>query len=336
MVVVLVTMLATTLAGDFLVTFRRVENQLLSQQALAYLRGNEGVARSALQTDLENSPEKDHISEGWLNMTQEFPLEQGIISGTLCDLQGRLNVNTLAGIATAPELFTADQEMFVRLLQAIVLPNDEILDQQQAEEITNAVADWLDDDDIVRANGGAEDGYYAYLDLPYRPANTAMTSVSELRWVKGIDDVIFRALEPHITALPANVSLNINTATGVVLQTINELKDLQPLNISDTENLISERDGDLASGDLTLINTGFDSVDDFVNAHPAEDASSINSGRLGVNSDYFLLDSSTIFIDRKYRVFTLLHREPTNGKINVIARAKNGLGQCYALDLQTE
>ncbi len=333
MIVVMVTMLATTLGSDFLVTFRRVENQLLSQQALAFLRGTEGIARSALQADLESNPDKDHISEGWLNMTQEFPLEQGIISGTICDLQSRLNINTLAGVATAPKLFTPDQEMFVRLLQAVQLPNEEFLDQQQAEEITTAVADWLDADDLVRSNGGAEDGHYADLELPYRPANVPMMNISELRWVKGIDDVIFRALEPYITALPANVSLNVNTASSVVLQTINELTDLQPFNASDTENIISDRDGDLASGDLTLINTGFDSVDDFIAAHTTADATTVNSGRLGVKSDYFLVDSSTIFIDRKYRIFTVLHREPTNGKISVIARAKSGLGQCYALDI---
>ena len=46
--------------------------------------------------------------------------------------------------------------MFIRLLQTLNLKDENILDQHQSEQITNAVSDWVDSDNRVRANGGAE------------------------------------------------------------------------------------------------------------------------------------------------------------------------------------
>jgi len=336
LVVVIVTLLASTLGSDFLVTYKRVENQLLSKQAFALLRGAEGIARSTLQTDLQLGKDVDHASEGWLNVQQEFPLDQGMISGTLCDLQGRFNLNSLSGANSAGE-FTFTQAIFVRLLQSITFPNGELLDQQQAESINNAIGDWIDSDSEERENGGAENNYYGDLEVSYRSANRKFLSVSELLWVKGIDEAIFKALEPHVTALPDSAVINVNTAGSVIIRSINALDDLQPISESETEAIINARDSSFGSTRIAGSNyseiSGFSAVSDFIEAHPAE---SLDGSGLGIDSAFFLLDATIQFLDRKFRMYSVLYRDQASGKITTIARASNGLGKCYAFSAEDD
>jgi len=321
MVVVLVVLLATTLGNDFLVTLKRVENQLHSQQAFAYMRGAEGIARQQLQLDFaddEINGSKDHRSEGF-NQRVEFPLEQGAIAGTLCDLQGRFNLNNLPGEATAPARYTVDQEMFIRLLQSLELSSP--IDQPQAEEITNAVVDWIDSNTQTRPNGGAEDSYYSGLELPMRTGNQTLHSASELRWVKGINAEIYAALEPHVTALPEVVLLNVNSADATVLRVINSSGDLSPL--PEGESIVEDRDGDFTDNPAAA-KAGFDNVAAFVSAYPT--AATLAS-YLAVSSHYFLLQTEAVFMDRQYQLFSVLHRA-NDGKVTTLARGPDGFGRC--------
>jgi len=329
LVVVMVTVLASSLASDFLVTFRRVENQLLSQQAQAYLRGSEGLARSALQADYEQSPQRDHRSEGWLDNRQTFPLDQGVISGTVCDLQGRFNLNNLIGAALSNDgkrEYSPAQAQFIRLLQTFDADLEQPMDQLRAEQITNAIADWIDSDDKVTANGGAESGHYSGLDLPYRVANKALLSITELRWIKGVDGALMLALAPHVAVLPEGSLININSATVNIIQSINETNNLQPIDLQDAESIVQQRDGD-SGGNAAVVNApeGFAVVADFVALHPGE---ALDIDSFAVSSDYFLLDSAIIFMERQFRLFSVLHRDPSDGRIRTVARAPSGIGEC--------
>lgn len=324
MVVVMVVLLAATIGNDFLVTFRRVENQLHGKQANAYLRGAEGLARQVLQQDFKDSPEKDHRSEGWLDQTKEFPMDYGLISSTLCDLQSRFNINRLLLPRPSAGNYSPDQKFFIRLLQTLEL--DPVIDQQQAQDITNAVVDWLDKNNSVSSTGGAEDGYYADLDLPYRAANLPLQSTSELRWVKGINSDIYRALERHITALDASALININTADVNVVRSFNEANVLLPLSEYEALGLIQERDGDPGI-DADEMKPGFSAVADIKAQYPALDLSN-----LAVNSEYFLLESTLLFMDREFKLYSVLKRNTNNGDIKTIARGQGGLGRCYALE----
>jgi general secretion pathway protein K len=319
-VVTVVVLLASTINSDFVVTFKRVENQLLGQQASAYMRGAEGIARKILLDDYNANTGKDHRSEGWLNKSVEFPMDQGVIVGTLCDLQGRFNVNKVVG---KPGKYTADQEIFIRLLQVLEL--DDPLDQQTAEDLSHALSDWIDNDSDINSTGGAEEGYYSSLDLPMRTANQPLQSVSELRWVKGMTAEIYQALAPYVVALPDTVPLNINTAEMPVIRAINEATVLQPLSESEADAIISDRDGDIELNGSQL-SGGFDSLTDFVAAHPA---STLVSSNLSVSSDYFLLNTDTYFKDRQFKLSSVLHRD-SSGNIKTIARGKAGFGVCAA------
>ena len=52
-----------------------------------------------------------------------------------------------------------------------------------------------------------------------------------------MDRNTFRALEPHITALPGRTAVNANTATPAVLQSLDE-----NISVADVEGLVAERE----------------------------------------------------------------------------------------------
>jgi general secretion pathway protein K len=231
-VVSLVVLLATRVSSDYLVLFRTVENQGELQQARAYLRGAELVAEQALLRDLQAGSDIDSPLEPWAQGLV-LPLPDGLLSACLVDLQARLNLNDLD--APDGELSVA-QRRFIRLLQVV----DPQLDSSAATTLANAVFDWIDADDTQRYPGGAEAIDYARLPQPYRAANQAFASVSELRLVKGFDAKLVAALTPHL-GVWGNGHLNLNTldaqlaailtpdASPVMLRTLNTTDSLLPL-----------------------------------------------------------------------------------------------------------
>jgi general secretion pathway protein K len=267
-VVLLVVMLATRVSSDYLVLFRTVENQNEQQQARAYLRGAELVAKEALLRDLQLGDEVDSALELWGRVAQ-VPLPEGLMSACLADLQARLNLNDLQ--APAGE-YSAAQKRFIRLLQVV----DEEIDSVAAVALANAVFDWIDADNAPRYPGGAEALDYLQQSQPaqpYRPANQAFASVTELRLVKGFSNALVAALTPHVSVW-GNGNLNLNTldahldvdsqenadaatAVPVMLRTLNNATSLLPLNVEGARLIAAARtsSGGLVQ-DLELFDTG--------------------------------------------------------------------------------
>jgi len=313
MVVALVAMLAITLGNDFLVAAKRVQHQVYGQQAYTYLYGAEGFARKWLLDDIAAENTSDSEFDIW-NTALDIPTDQGVLSGQLVDLQGRFNINSLAGAAPAGEVkkYSENQKRFIRLLQTLELK--EPLDQPTAEEMSNALLDWLDMDDIERNPGGAESPYYNEQKPYARAANGPMLRVSELRMVKGFDSKILKALAPHVTVWPLNASgngnININTATINVLQSLNAENDLQPLNKSDAQYIIEQRESEEGFEDLSVFQQG-----------SLKEVKIVTDG-LGYTSDYFMLSTETLFLDQWFRLYSVIYRDSANKSIKVIARNK--------------
>jgi general secretion pathway protein K len=318
LVVAMVVMLATTLSSDFLLMFRRIENQLYSEQAYAYLLGGESLARAALLQDLQKDGSKrnDNLAEPWAQ-EQQFPTDYGWIAGRIEDAQSRFNVNTLSGSGTGtgaqqPNDYTAPQQHFIRLLLSLKLETPLALDQAQA--LTEAIVDWIDLDDEVSNLGGAESQYYASAEPPGRPANRALVSPSELMLVKGMNAEIYRALAPLITVWPMPKSatsvtptLNFNTASPGVLRCLGVAKDLQPLSDSELDILLQYRD------DHKFI----EAITEIINLIPNK---KIDDTLLNTSSDYFLLNSETEFQGHRYGLHSLLHREVDKKLVRVEER----------------
>ena len=296
LIVAMVAMLATALSSDFLLMFRRVENQLYSEQAYAYLLGAEEVARAALLQDLLQDGDKrnDNLEEAWAQ-PQKFPTDYGWISGQLEDLQGRFNINSVSEKGASPDVRSAAQNQLIRLLQTLKLETPLALDQAQA--ITEAIADWIDADDEVSGLGGAESQYYAETEPMQRTANHALMSPSELMLVKGMTPEIYRALAPLITVWSnKEFKLNINTAPPQVLRSLGGAQETLPLSDNETDYLLQGRESPKYFTDTTIVSSGV-----LADRH-------IDASNLVWQSDYFLLNATTEFQGHRYSLHSVLHR----------------------------
>lgn len=325
-VVLLVVMLATRVSGDYLVLFRTVENQGDLQQARAYLRGAELVAKEALLRDLQSGSEIDSALELW-GQTATLSLPEGVLNACLIDLQGRLNLNDLRGVDGE---YSPAQKRFIRLLQSV----DEDIDSSAALALANAVFDWLDPDSNPRYPGGAEALDYLRLPQPYRPANQGFVSVSELRLIKGFDSTLVAALTPHVSVW-GNGNLNLNTldahlmltqrngagsdittATPVMLRTLNTADNYLPLSVEGARLLAAARN----DGGGVLQNLGLFDVAPFT-------AQEWELDGIALTTSWFELTSVMQSGGRTYALTSVLHRATTPAgvpEITVVKRRYHG------------
>lgn len=305
LIVFIVAALSVSVSGDFLLMIKRVENQTHGQQAYAYLVGSEGLGRWAVMEDPNLN--FDHPSEEFMAQPIVFANDIAQFTGVLSDLQGRLNINNLRSASSGGSTaYSTDQQRFIRLLQTLDLK--QVIDQQTAEEITNAVVDWLDEDSIQAIPGGAEDLYYGDAEPAGRAANGLMVSVSELRWVKGISAEIYQALSPHLTVW-GDGAININTATENVLRSLNKSNVLRPLSAMDINELIVEQHAEAEGfNDLTVFES------------PSMAGFEIDVSGLAVKSDTFLLSTKVLMLEKQYQLNSVIKREAD--KATVIARSR--------------
>lgn len=327
LVFALATALVVAMKGDFERYFQRSANILLDEQAQAYLRGAEDLAAMVLIRDYDEDKAegfaRDDRSETWnTDPPKEKPPpyaldDIGWMRGSLTDLQGRFNLNALAasapgGEGAAPVRFTAAQEQFIRLLQALGEPE---VTEQEAIMITESVKDWLDADANPSADG-AEDEAYSSRTPAHRAGNRSMASVSELLAVDNMTPEIYQALRPWVTVWPAEPApLNIHTAPAMVLRSINADKDLTPLSPEEGEMLAAQQ-----------IDPGFTDKNDFLASPVFEGKREKMTGvmnLLGQDTSYFLLEAEAEVAGRNMRLYSVLHRH--NRMIEALARASGSL-----------
>ena len=214
---------AAGLAWDSALDMRRTTVLLYRDQAVHVAMGAESWLAAVLRQDLEDS-ETDHLGEIWASELPGLPIEGGEVFGNVEDLQGRFNLNNLIGadgLVDEPSL-----EQYRRLLAVLGLD----------PRIAGITADWIDADQEAGFPDGAEDPIYTGLIPPYRTANQPLASASELAAIEGIDKASLDILLPHVVALPGRTGINVNTATGPVLQSLSE-----EITAGDIEALLAER-----------------------------------------------------------------------------------------------
>ena len=224
LIAALATLLAANLSWDNALDVRRTIVQMNREQAIQVALGAESWVASILRADLQDS-QTDHLGEIWASDLPGLPIEGGDVFGRIEDLQGRFNLNNLVD-----DEGKVDEEMleqFQRLLNVLGID----------PRFAGIAADWIDEDVNASFPDGAEDPIYTGMLPPYRTANQRLTSISELAALEGMDRTIFRILEPHIAALPGRTRVNANTATPVVLQSLDE-----NLSVEDVEGLVAERE----------------------------------------------------------------------------------------------
>lgn len=277
LVVTIGTILAVNLMWQATLDQRRTASALGADQGLMFAEGAEAWAADILRQDLVDSPEADYLGEIWATEIAPLPFEGGVVEGRLEDLQGRFNLNNLvAPDGTEDELM---RQQFERLLTELEID----------PRLAGAVVDWLDPDGETRFPDGGEDAAYADANPPYRVANTMITSATELMAVNGFDKESFARLEPYVTALPMGTTLNVNTASPVVLASLSDDIDL---NLA--ASLVEQR-GDDAFLDIEST---------FADLIPAEMFEKID----GV-SDHFLLTATVTIGTSRLTLRSVLQRD---------------------------
>jgi len=217
LMVALIAGVASSLGLGQQLWLRQTENLNERAQAESLRRSALGwIAMLLVREDKDK--EKDHLGELWAQQLPPLPAEGGMIAVKIDDAQGLFNLNNLVR-KDAPN--TADIEAFRRLLQSLGL------DPALAE----ALIDWIDPDSDKRP-GGAEDIDYLAQQPPYRAANQPLTSIDELRLVRGFTPKVIETLRSHVTVLPEAVAINVNTASETVLAALvpnTTASALQPL-----------------------------------------------------------------------------------------------------------
>jgi len=350
LIVALITGIAVSFTGGFQLSFARAEQRFYTGQLKHYWLSMEnfvlwGLKEDAKQDQQDHQGLNDHLKELWSTLEIEAPFEQGFARGKLEDAQGRFNLNSLLGRVQPynangafAERFNESQQRFVRLLQTYP---DAIIDTSQAEQITEAVMDWIDDDSDVTGIGGAEDNFYAGENPPYRAANQKFKSVTELRLVKGITKELYEYLLPLVVALPdETVGLNINTAKLELLRSLGNGFTNTPLEEEDAIRLqesvpagpVTENDNapDQFSEPApnATLEDGFDDVQDFIDSDAIESIFGIDPDDkplptlLSTGSQFFILSAEIEIGDVKRRVYSLFKRgASSNDRPVVIQRS---------------
>lgn len=226
LVVTVGTILAVNLLWEARLDQRRTESALAADQGLMYALGAEAWAADILRQDLVDSPDSDHLAEIWATDLPPLPVEGGLIAGRLEDLQGRFNLNNLITIDGEEDELMRQQ--FERLLQSVEID----------PSLAGLVIDWLDPNIDMHFPTGGEDAAYGATDPAYRTPNSMITSISELMAVSGFELETYLRLAPYVTALPIGTTLNVNTASDVVLASLSDDIDL-----SLATSLVDERGG---------------------------------------------------------------------------------------------
>jgi general secretion pathway protein K len=316
LVFALATSLVVAMSSEFTLFLKRGANSFIGEQANAYLRGGEDLAALVLRQDLEQDAteqqQRDDLTEIWAQQVPPYALDEGgWLVGRLEDLQGRFNLNSVAGQAPQGKRFTAAQAQFVRLLQALGEPQ---VSEQDAVLIAEALMDWLDENREPR-DFGAEDDYYYDMSPSYRAANSPLASVSELRLVAYMTAEIYNAIAPFLTVWGnPGAAINIHTAPLAVLRSINSEDQLQPLGEVEAQELLSIREEE-----------GFESVQALLEG-PVFAGREISPGlraRLGENSSVFLYLGEVEVADRVARLYSVLLRE--EGRIHALVRSSGSI-----------
>ncbi|TXR53502.1 type II secretion system minor pseudopilin GspK [Reinekea thalattae] len=268
------------------IQIERVSQQLFVSQAQSYIESAEDVAMVGLYVDSQYST-TDHLYELWNTTNSIFPPSPGwLLSSQLHDLQGRFNVNWLA--QSSP-----DRDSSLKALQRLLLLLE--LEEDIAEELYN----WFSSESDSSLS-------YAYEQPAYAASKREMADLSELLLLKAVSFDGYQTLTPYLSALPADSSLNINTAPALVIQSIAAFIDE-----SSAEGLVESRGEE-----------GFSSVDDFLSASIFRQNNDTSKylNQLSVSSSWFELYSEASYGSRLLNCTTLLYRDNDSGQATVFGR----------------
>ncbi len=290
--VAIAAVLATAIGSSSAMSARRASTMFGADQSLLAGEGAEAMASYVLK---QSASATMSLDQPWAQPYGPVELGDGVTLefAQIEDLQGKFNINNLATGANG----TTDPnwlQLFQQLLVQVGLET----------KWAGILADWIDADNTPNTPDGAEDSVYLTQTPPYRAANLPVTSISELLAMPGFGRDRYDRLKPYITALPPGNSINVCTASGVVLDALSGKNEYS----SDTSVLTNARKEKGCFPTLAVFTAGVSGP-----------AAAVLSGKVGTLSSYFRLRSVITIGTARFTLYSLLYLDPS-GQIRPIIR----------------
>ena len=269
MIVVIATTIAVSIIYEEKFTIRKTGHIYMMDRANLYAVGLEDWARIYLREDRQES-KTDGLDEAWATGIPGLPIEGGYLNGYLEDEQAKFNLNMLVISEVA-------LKRFERLCDNLGVEGNFI----------PALMDWIDEDFDIRYPDGMEENYETY-----RVANREMADISEMLLVHNVTPEIYEKLKPHITALPTPTTLNVNTMSEVLFQSLGSEGEVS--------KFIEEREGNV-----------YDSIGDFIECLqiPVEEEG------LLVDIKFFRAYGQVVQGEQVFKLTSLLYRDDKGNTI---------------------
>ncbi|MBW8458688.1 MAG: general secretion pathway protein GspK [Thiobacillus sp.] len=159
--------------------------------------------------------------------THAFSLDAAEIRLVMRDESAKIDLNT------APDA----------LLKGLLLSAG--LDEEQANQLLDAILDWRDVDELTRPQGAERDRYEA-LGLPYVPTNAPFQTVDELQRVIGVTPDLYRKLAGALTVFSRSPGINSTLAPRQVLLALPNVTE------ADVDAYLAQREEMLAAEQVPL------------------------------------------------------------------------------------
>jgi type II secretory pathway component PulK len=280
-------------------------------------RSGFGIALRALRDDAASSQTGETLRDAWALLgAQPYELEAGgEIRMRVRDSGSRVNLN---GLVDEDGTAHPESPAFLRaLLERAIegMPGRREEKPYEAEELANAILDWIDDDDLTRLGDG-EIEWYAARGGGAPPANRPLLSVGELDSVPGIDGRLIEELDHYLTflpltAAPADAGVNPNTAPPHVLAAIwhGTSDDRRPLAADDVFRVLRTR------GEGRMFCGSTENPDCVTFAEEVGRVGETVFPPLRYASDVFTIESEGRFGEARVRIEAVVDRSGASGGI---------------------
>ncbi len=306
MLIATLSFIVLSLAQHTALAAQRGRNANMRHEFLWLAFGAEAYGVGAIEAAVEAGDGRMTLQSPLLADIFDVPLAEGVNEIRISDHTGCFNVNSLAhaGANGATTLNRDAKAEFMALAEALNVSKG------KATEIVSAMIDWIDTNQQTEL-GGAEDGLYTALRLPYRTGGVPIADISEIRAMKGVSKETFGLLRPFICALPSDAPsrINVNLLTT----------DHAPLLVSLLRGGISTIDA------LNIIEArpvdGYRTEQSFLNAVQSETGASIKDirDRVLLTSDIFNLQTKLSLEGAQFYLSTVV-AIGDNGQASILSR----------------
>ena len=162
---------------------------------------------------------------------QESEDEDRAIFYGMIDEESKININAISLVSV---------DVLINLIKHLGF------DEGAAMAVSYSVVDWIDPDIVPsHSDWGAEEDYYDELNPSYMPKNLPFDSIEELKFVRGVDEELYKALKDHVTIYPKKgqaLKVNFETARSEVLNALTKSASGAKTNTeeADAESLVEK------------------------------------------------------------------------------------------------